>query len=244
MNTPISRKQAFIGCSVLKGEASYFASLSQHTTTLTFIEMGLHDTPKRLHAAIQEAVDSVDDSHDMVLLGYGLCSKGLDGIRAGKIPLVVPRAHDCVTLFLGSREKYSTIFSERPDTYWYMPGSVDGGDLRGPERHARLIREYTEKYGAKKARLLAEMDRQSVSHYKRAVFVDLGVGDSTREREKTRESARWQGWEYEEIHGDKGLLVDLLEGNWDEDRFLVVKPGQTIVPVFDNVRILSARDLD
>lgn len=244
MGTPVPRRQAFIGCSVMKGEATYFASRSRHSTTLSFIEMGLHDTPKLLHDAIQEAVDRVDVSHEVILLGYGLCSKGLDGLRAGSIPLVVPRAHDCVTLFLGSRERYRAVFSERPDTYWYMPGSVDGGDLRGPERHERLIREYTEKYGEKKAKMLAEMDRQSVAHYKRAAFVDLGVGDTSREREKTRESARWQGWEYEEIHGNPSLLVDLLEGNWDDGRFLIVEPGQVIAPVYDDETILTARDAE
>ncbi|VFQ42824.1 DUF1638 domain-containing protein [Desulfoluna butyratoxydans] len=244
METSEPRRQVFIGCSVMKEEATRLASLSRHLTTLSFIDMGLHDTPKRLHESIQEAVDSVDASQDVILLGYGLCSKGLEGIRAGELPLVVARAHDCVTLFLGSAERYRRHFSRHPDTYWYMPGSVEGGEVRGPERHARLIRDYTEKYGEKKARLLADLDRQSVAHYRRAAFVDLGMGDSAKARQKTQEAAQWQGWEYEEIPGDKGLLSDLLNGPWDRERFLVVKPGQVIVPVYDDTTIFDARDPD
>ncbi|SCX81299.1 DUF1638 domain-containing protein [Desulfoluna spongiiphila] len=242
MDTPAPRRQAFIGCSVMTEEATHLAARCRHHTTLSFIEMGLHDTPKLLHTAIQEAVDRVDESHEVILLGYGLCSKGLAEIRAGSIPLVIPRAHDCVTLFLGSAERYRRHFAQRPDTYWYMPGSVDGGEVRGPDRHARLIRDYTEKYGEKKAKRLAELDRQSVAHYKRAAFVELGMTDSTEARQKTKDAARWQGWEYDEITGDKRLLTDLLEGPWDEGRFLVVKPGQIIVPVYDDETILAARD--
>jgi len=40
---------------------------------------------------------------------------------------VVPRAHDCITLLLGSKERYAKLFGERPGTYWYSAGWLEIG---------------------------------------------------------------------------------------------------------------------
>ncbi len=34
--------------------------------------------------------------------------------------LVIPRAADCITLFLGGRARYQQQFSDHPGTYWYV----------------------------------------------------------------------------------------------------------------------------
>ena len=37
----------------------------------------------------------------LILLGYGLCGNGLDGLSARHTRLVLPRAHDCIGLLMG-----------------------------------------------------------------------------------------------------------------------------------------------
>jgi hypothetical protein len=60
-----------------------------------------------MSARIQESIDRVDPArHEAVLLGYGLCNNGVVGLHA-PVPLVISRAHDCITLLLGSRERYN-----------------------------------------------------------------------------------------------------------------------------------------
>jgi hypothetical protein len=41
--------------------------------------------------------------------------------------------------------------------------------------------------------------------------------------------AEEHGWNYDEIAGDLALLQALCDGEWDDDRFLVVPPGHQIV---------------
>jgi len=73
-----------------------------------YLDMGLHDRPDVLRARLQAEIDqvSVRDDLDAVVLVYGLCGCGTAGLAARRYPLVIPRAHDCVTLFLGSKEAY------------------------------------------------------------------------------------------------------------------------------------------
>ena len=77
---------------------------------------GLHDLGSdRMRSRVQEAIDGVKASdYDAILMGYGLCNNGLAGIVARHIPIVLPRAHDCITLFMGSRERYITYFNDHP----------------------------------------------------------------------------------------------------------------------------------
>lgn len=63
-----------------------------------------------------------------VVLGYGLGSNGMVGLRAGVVPLVIPRAHDCIS-FLGFRRRYVELFNKRWGTTYYTSGWLErGGD--------------------------------------------------------------------------------------------------------------------
>ena len=40
-------------------------------------------------------------------------------MQARDLPVAVPRAHDCITLYLGSRQRYDAEFSGTPGTFYY-----------------------------------------------------------------------------------------------------------------------------
>ncbi len=50
----------------------------------------------------------------------------------GSIPLVIPRAHDCITLFLGSKERYLDYFQSHPGVYFKTSGWIERGDRTAP----------------------------------------------------------------------------------------------------------------
>ena len=50
-----------------------------------------------------------------------------DDPTARDIPVVLPRAHDCITLFLGARERYAEQM-EGPATYWYVADQLERND--------------------------------------------------------------------------------------------------------------------
>ena len=91
-----------IGCSVLIRELSDAIVHSPHLIDAQYLAAGLHDSgAKAMRLRIQQAIDAADPSHyDAIVLGYALCGNGLAGLRARAVQLVLPRAHDCITLLM------------------------------------------------------------------------------------------------------------------------------------------------
>ena len=63
------------------------------------LDFGLHVSPEGLRDALQEAIDDSANSADTILLGYGLCSQAVVGLRANGCTLVVPKVDDCIAIF-------------------------------------------------------------------------------------------------------------------------------------------------
>jgi len=221
---------AVIACGVIEPEVRHFAAGRPQIRELVFLPQGLHDDPGRMRRELQGAVDRAEANPavEVIVLVYGLCGRGVEGLRHDRCPLVIARAHDCVTLFLGDKDRYATYQARNPGTYWYQPGWIRGRASPGPEREARLRREYAEKFGEDDVEYLLEMDRAGFAHYNRAAYVGLGLGEPRQEADYTRSCAACLGWSFEEIPGDPSLLCALLHGDWDEKRFLIVPPRHVI----------------
>ncbi|MBN1845729.1 MAG: DUF1638 domain-containing protein, partial [Sedimentisphaerales bacterium] len=102
-----------------------------------------------------------EDSYDAILLGYGRCNDGVAGLQARAVPLVIPRAHDCITLFFGSAQAYERYFQDNPGTFFRTTGWTERDNpvpgafgrpagsmsastqLSGPTRPAALSSEQT-----------------------------------------------------------------------------------------------------
>ena len=241
----IEHKEQFhiISCHVLWRELCYYASLSPHVYQFQFLEQGLHCTPDLLRKELQAAIDHVDAGCAGILIGYGLCSNGLVGIQARTVKLVVMRGHDCITFLLGSKERYREYFDTHPGTYWYSPGWIDTSVQPGKERYERTLQHYVETYGEENAQYLMEATENWIHEYNNAAYVDLGFGDTERHRAFTRECAKWLHWNCEFLKGDPQLVKDFLTGPWDDERFLVVQPGETIVASHDE-HVIAAQKSD
>ena len=70
------------------------------------LDFGLHQSPGRLKDKLQAAVDASCKDFDTIMLGYGLCSMAVIGLRANHCTLVMPRVDDCIAIFLGSHQAY------------------------------------------------------------------------------------------------------------------------------------------
>src|SRR5512145_3012711 len=111
-------KYKLIGCEVFLRELCAAIAESPNAIDPEFLEIGLHNEPGRLRGALQARIDAAGDGCEAVLLAYGLCGNGLAGLRAGRVPLVIPRAHDCCTILLGSRAAYEEHFGRSPSASW------------------------------------------------------------------------------------------------------------------------------
>jgi hypothetical protein len=222
-------KTAVIACAVLEIEITHFARGLSHIIRIDMLEQGLHNDPPKLREKLQAAVNRIEAETDAeaIVLGYGLCSRGSEGVKTGRCQLVIARAHDCITHLLGSKERYAQCVKENPGTYWYSPGWNRHATMPGKERYEKLYREYVEKYGAENAEFLMESEQHWFNTYNNAAFAHLGVGGIEKELAYTQKCAAWLGWRCDHQCGDPSLVKALLSGPWDNERFLVLAPDQT-----------------
>jgi hypothetical protein len=233
----------FITCKVLQREAYYCAARSKNVVDVVLMEQGLHNEPDRLRTEVLKALENTSDVqgrlYDASLLGYGLCSNGIVGLSA-EIPIIVPRGHDCITLLLGSKNKYQEYFDSHRGIYWYSPGWIESDEQPSKERYERLLKEYKEKYGDDNAQYLMEVEQNWIKEYSWATFIDWGLTDSGEYKNYTKRCAEFLHWNYEELKGSPALMQKLIDGDWHESEFLVVKPGQKIGEDLTNDGIMKA----
>jgi len=229
-----------ISCEIFYREMCAAVARSPHRVDLEFLPKGLHDIGSaKMSARLQEAVDAVEtERYEAVLLGYGLCGTGLVGLTARAIPLVLPRAHDCITLFLGSKERYLEYFQNTPGVYFKTSGWIERGETGGrltqlsfgKSGEGFTYANLVEKYGEENAQYLWEAMTPS---YRQFSYIEMGVEPDGRFERHTREQAAERGWKFEKLRGDMRLIDKLVAGDWDDEEFLVVPPGRRIVARYD-----------
>jgi len=230
-----------IGCEVLARPLYLCAAKSPHIVDIELVEKGLHEKPLELRSMLQERIQAAGGrGYDALVLAYGLCGRATSGLTASEIPMVMPRAHDCITLFLGSRRRYEEQFHKNPGTFWYAQDYIERDDGLGTElalgaageNLREKYQEYVTRYGEDNAEYLMEIMGAWGEHYQRAVFIDMGVNDASDVEMRAREEAGRRGWTFETLPGDLGLLNRLLHGDWNGD-FLVLEPGQKVEMSYD-----------
>jgi len=234
-----------VACEIMYRELSAAVARSINQVDIEFMPKGLHDMGQpAMSARLKETLGDIDESrYDAVLLGYGLCNNGLVGLAARSVPLVVPRAHDCITLFLGSKERYLEYFFSHPGVYFRTTGWLERGEgieQASPEsiqHQAGMTQSFDElvaKYGEDNAKYLYEQMGDMLRNYRGLTFIEMGVEPDDRFERSSRDEAERRKWKYEKLVGDMTLLQSLVDGPWDDERFLVVQPGYRIASSFDD----------
>ncbi len=230
-----------ISCAVFARECYYCAAGSGNIIDIKIVEQGLHDVGEaKMSSALQSQIDKVDTGdYDAVLLAYGLCSNGIKGLRS-RLPIVVPRAHDCITLLMGSKSGYLNHFNENPGTFYHSPGWLERAkhNLSNPGSTTRQMgmgtyEDYVKQYGEENAAYLMETLGDHLKNYTGLTYIDTQVPGTSHLKSEAADIAREQGLAYSEYTGNTRLLADLMSGQWDKKDFLVITPGKTIAPSYD-----------
>jgi hypothetical protein len=229
-----------ISCEVLFREISLLAARSPNQVDVEFLPKGLHDQKSAVMLErLQQVLDAVETGYDAVAFGYALCGNGIAGLTARSIPIVIPRGHDCITMFLGSRQRYAAYFADHPGVYFKTTGWIERG-ANGEQIFGQsfALDALVAKYGAENGRYLYDELHAYQRTYRQFTFIEMGVEADDRFERATRDEASSRGWQFEKLQGDLSLLQKLVNGDWDDD-FLVVPPGWRVAATHDE-RIIEA----
>ena len=87
---------------------------------------------------------------------------------------------------------------------------------------------------------LLQMDREMLRHYKYVTYItwpgmpnDSGLADC-------KALADQSGMELLQYEGSSRLMANFVNGNWNEEDFLILQPGQTLQPAYDRMVIKAA----
>lgn len=219
-----------IAVGTLVRETGCLSATCPNTLDITWLQQKEPTSLLPLSDSLQQAIDAAEEDgvqYDAIAVAAGLwdvlingdpeenISDGVSPIHTERYPLILPRAHDWITLLLGSKERYREIISHHDDIWWLTPSGAEQGFLPRTAPACPFSGSPT------------------------ALYIKLDGISQPDEREETQSAARRTRWDYEELTGDLRLLRNLLWGSWNAEDFLTLSPGQKVRPSFDR-HILEA----
>ena len=242
----------FICCDVFARIACELVSKSPHIVDLEFVPMLAHVEPAKLKELIQEKIDNsingTERKYDAIILGFGLCGNAVIGLTC-PIPMVVPRAHDCCTIHMGSKEGFIEAFGDILSARWcstgyferarlLVSGFSDLEQLANYKTSAEYM-GYLEKYDEETADYLWETLHPKMETNE-SVYIKIDGFEFSNSLEMYKSDMDDAGVKLKIVDGDISFLKSLIDGEWDDERFLVVPPGKKIIGVYDMDRVMKA----
>ncbi len=254
MMPPGGKRLKLISCEVFFRELVALVAESPHVIDIEFLQKGLHDIGAvNMMGRIQAAVDAVDSGlYEGILMGYGLCNNGLAGLTARAIPIVLPRANDCISLFMGSSTRYLSYFQQNPGVYFMTTGWRERGEAASDLKQVSIpqqmgmnstMEELIAKYGEDNAQFLYETLVENAQNYSQYTYIDMGHELDAGYIKETQQEADRRGWRFSCIPGNRELLARLINGPWNDDEFLTILPGQRVRPTYENERIIEVENV-
>lgn len=183
------------------------------------MDIGLHLSPERLRRELQAQVDALDEPGGVILLGYGLCGRALEGVQARQARLVLPRVDDCVGAMLGSRTRHRRLLARHAGSYFLAPPWLD--------TEMNIFEQMAKQMDRVPPERRADLIKLALKHYDTLAFVH-GRDCTPADMARGRALAEANDLAFQAHEADLGLLERLVRGPWSEDEFVLIQPGQTI----------------
>ena len=208
-------RTVIIACRTIENELLAAMERSHCPHEIRWLESGMHNQPRKLREKLQSVLDSCDEFHT-VLLCMSLCGNAVAGLKTHDFQLVIPRCDDCISLMLGSSARRKAL----PATYFFTEGWLKSDKSLWAEYQNCL-----EKYGQKRTERIF---REMLANYRHLALLDTGCFDTAAAAQQIRRIAETFSLEYVQIEGTLDYIQRLLQGNWDNNDFLIVSPHNTL----------------
>ena len=167
----------------------------------------LSSTPPGRQRQIAHLLETTGDCDAIVLLD-GVDLIPEDGWQAGEIPLILPNVHNMIALLLGGRTAYRRLFEQyQGGICWALPGQRT--------EHCTTVRE--------DCHLLCLLADAQLNLPDDSVYAQM--------------IAQYNNWDFIRVPTNLSLLESLLGGNWSGTDYLVVQPGEVILPFASTVTV-------
>jgi len=234
----LKKKTYAIACAVLAIDMKHIAKKLGLDIEYKFLEAGLHSNPKLLKEKLQAAIDDISATGlcDRIIIGYGICGKGTIGIQSGLVPLVIPKVHDCVAMFLGGDQAYKNEFEKFPGTYYLSAGWCEEKTEPISQRKQWAyfgdeklnFDDLVEKHGKDAAKHTFDFLNSWQKNYQRAAFIETGAKASPKYEKLALEMATEYNWKYDKIKGNSDLIEKMITSFDSTSEVLFVPPEHVI----------------
>jgi hypothetical protein len=205
------KKELVIACETLRDELLFVLKKTDKDLPVIWIEAGLHNSVKKLHDRLQEALDGAS-LYERVFLLLGTCGNAVLGLAAGDFELILPRVDDCISLLMGS-SACRTAFGMKHAAYYLTQGW-----LRGERNIWSEYLSIVDKYGEDMA---GEIAQALYGNYKTLALLDTGVEPVKKLSQKTKIIADTFGLEQVVAPATTSYIEELLSGPWTDARYII-----------------------
>lgn len=210
-------KRTLIACAMMEQEIKKVCEQLHSQIPVIWLERGFHNTPEKLKEKLQNLIDELQDQ-DEILLTYGLCGKGTEGLVSAHAVLVLPKFDDCINMLLCHGKREVRGLAQAGTIY------LTEGWIQDEESILNKHAEYAEAYGEEMAEYLMET---MYANYKTVAVIDTKCGSLTKTLQYAEKTARTLNLDAKIVDGSTEMLKRLLTGQWDEN-FIVQQPGKPI----------------
>ena len=194
-------KRALIGCEIIQSEIEDIILKKNISIDTFWLEESLHNHPLKLKDELQKKIDELYD-YDEILLSFGFCGKGLDGICSKHSVLYYVGLDDCVEAYMiEDREELALlrtkcIFTSKA---W----------LNTKNNTVNEYEKSIEKYGQKRTdRIYNAM----YAHYKHLLYMQVDDGQiQAEEHEKINRTCEIMGCVPQFKSASLSVYEDLLD---------------------------------
>lgn len=214
-------KKVLLACAMIEDEVRAALDVTgAQFDEIVWVERGFHTYPARLREELQRLINVAEaDGAIQIVLVFGLCGGGVEGLSSNQATLALPRFDDCVNFMLETGNRCCRGQAKAGVFYLTHGWAHDEG-----HNPAAIRQDYIKRFGEKKADRLM---RAMFGAYRSVTLIDNGCYDLESVMPCAHSAAETLDVEVNCVAGSNVVLEKLLAGRWDDD-ILVCPPGRAV----------------